>query len=197
MDSQTEDSDIPLVLSHPLYRVNEDAFSRIDMSIRAFLRLADLEVCYRLTTLDEIHDLNRQFRSKDQPTDVLAFPQLSWQTPYDPAVHADWRDCMSSDPTTSLGSPRYDSPHFGPPQLGDVVVCLERAAEQAEALGHGLGREVVFLIIHGMLHLCGHDHHSPDEERVMIDLQRRVLHDLEEKGMQPLWQQCFQSKGAC
>lgn len=184
MDSQTEDSDIPLVLSHPLYRVEEEKFSRIDEGIRSFLGLSDLDICYRFATLAQIHDLNRNYRAKDQPTDVLAFPQFDWQRAYDPAAATDWQSFLAPGEIVL--------PHG---HLGDVVISLEQAAEQAKDLGHDLGREVVFLMIHGTLHLCGHDHHSSDEERTMIDLQKRVLNHLLEQDMQALWQQCFHPKG--
>ena len=74
-----------------------------------------------------IRRLNRQYRGRDDPTDVLAFPMQE-----------------VVGPTSSL--------------LGDVVISLHTAARQAEARGHSLEHEVVMLLIHGTLHLCGYDH---------------------------------------
>lgn len=96
------------------------------------------EVHCVLTGDAELADLNRRFRGKDGPTDVLAFP-------YDPA--------------------RSDG------VLGDVFVSLERAAAQAGDRGEPLAREVWRLFVHGVLHLAGHDHDTPDSEREMMELQ--------------------------
>lgn len=198
MDNQPEDSDIPLPvdpsdteqdldISHPLYRVDDVIISRIDTSIRSYLGLADLDISIRFVTLKQIHDLNHNFRGKDQPTDVLAFPQLEWRTALEPG--ASWRSCV-------LPTHGSDGLGGGESHLGDVVICLEQAAAQAEDLGHDLGREVVFLLIHGTLHLCGHDHHEPEEEQAMIALQQRILTHLLELDMQPQWQQCISPKDA-
>jgi len=62
------------------------------------------------------------------------------------------------------------------PVLGDIVICVTRAQEQAHELGHSLKRELAFLFVHGLLHLLGYDHEiSEDEERIMFDLQDQVL----------------------
>lgn len=74
-----------------------------------------------------IQRLNRQYRGRDYPTDVLAFPMRAVAGPASPL-------------------------------LGDVVISLHTAARQAEARGHSLDHEVVMLLIHGTLHLCGYDH---------------------------------------
>lgn len=74
-----------------------------------------------------IRRLNRQYRGRDYPTDVLAFPMRE-----------------VAGPASSL--------------LGDVVISLHTAARQAEVRGHSLDHEVVMLLIHGTLHLCGYDH---------------------------------------
>ncbi len=62
------------------------------------------------------------------------------------------------------------------PTLGDIVICVSRAEQQASELGHSLKRELAFLFVHGLLHLLGYDHEvSEDEERIMFDLQDQVL----------------------
>ena len=62
------------------------------------------------------------------------------------------------------------------PILGDIVICVQRAQEQAEELGHSLTRELAFLFVHGLLHLLGYDHEvSEDEERIMFNLQDQIL----------------------
>jgi probable rRNA maturation factor len=61
--------------------------------------------------------------------------------------------------------------------LGDIVLCPEFAAEQANAAGHSLGHELALLTIHGVLHLLGYDHGEPDEEKEMFALQQRLLEE--------------------
>ncbi|HEY9898262.1 MAG TPA: rRNA maturation RNase YbeY [Pantanalinema sp.] len=96
-----------------------------------------------------IHALNLEHRQKDRPTDVLSFPQFEPDEDFPP------------EPI--------------PFSLGDVVVSVETAARQAEEYGHPFEREVGFLLAHGLLHLLGHDHQTPDEEAEMRARQRALL----------------------
>lgn len=96
-----------------------------------------------------IHALNREHRQKDRPTDVLSFPQFEPDEELPPAPI--------------------------PFSLGDVVVSVDTAARQADEYGHSLEREVGFLLAHGLLHLLGHDHQTPDEEAEMRERQRELL----------------------
>lgn len=59
--------------------------------------------------------------------------------------------------------------------LGDVFVSLPTCERQAEAYGHSVDRELGFLVVHGLLHALGYDHHTDDDEQVMFDLQERIL----------------------
>ena len=61
--------------------------------------------------------------------------------------------------------------------LGDIVLCPQFAAGQAEAAGHSLGQELALLTVHGVLHLLGYDHAEPDEEKEMFALQRQLLEE--------------------
>ncbi|MEB3186769.1 MAG: rRNA maturation RNase YbeY [bacterium] len=96
-----------------------------------------------------IQELNREHRGKDRPTDVLSFPQ--------------W------DPEDEL------PPAPLPIPLGDIVISVETAERQASEYGHSLEREIGFLLAHGLLHLLGLDHETPEEESVMRERQRRLL----------------------
>lgn len=87
-----------------------------------------------------IHHLNFEYREKDQPTDVLSFPQ---------------------DLENHL--------------LGDIIVSLEKAQEQADERNQSLERELAFLVTHGFLHLLGYDHATEEEEKEMFDLQKSLL----------------------
>ena len=98
-----------------------------------------------------IAELNNEYRNKPMPTDVLSFP-LGQDGVYD------------IDPET------------GCKMLGDVVISMERAVEQAELYGHPLQREVAFLTVHSMLHLLGYDHEQGGLEAVrMREKERPVL----------------------
>jgi probable rRNA maturation factor len=106
------------------------------------------EVSVTFTTPDEIRRLNREYRGNDSVTDVLSFT-------YD----EEWQNVPSGMPMV----------------LGDIVICIERAKEQAEEYGHSLTRELAFLTAHGLMHLLGHDHEDDDEERAMMAEQEAVL----------------------
>jgi probable rRNA maturation factor len=107
------------------------------------------EVTLRLTNDEEIQSLNGQYRHKDQPTDVLAFAALETDFPQ----AEEMLDQM----------PLY---------LGDIVISVETAQQQAQERGHGLTEELAWLAAHGLLHLLGWDH--PDEESLT-----RMLHQQE------------------
>lgn len=97
------------------------------------------ELSLRLTDDAEIHQLNHQYRDKDQPTDVLAFAALE------------------------IDIPQPDEEDFTDPlYLGDIVISLDTAQHQAEQQQHSLEVELAWLAAHGLLHLLGWDH--PDEE---------------------------------
>lgn len=104
-----------------------------------------------------IHALNRKFRGVDRPTDVLSFPLYE-------DGNFDMTECI------------------GGAVLGDVVISLERAAEQAAELGHSTVREVAFLTVHSVLHLLGYDHErSSEEEEKQCAKQREIMKKLTEE----------------
>ena len=86
-----------------------------------------------------IHEINREQRQIDRPTDVLSFPMFDLQPGDKP--QSNW-----ADPSTGLVP------------LGDMVISLERCAEQAQEFGHPLERELAYLVVHSVLHLLGYDH---------------------------------------
>lgn len=101
------------------------------------------EVSVTFVDNEQIAQLNGQFRNKPQPTDVLSFP-LGEDDTYD-----------VDQETDSL-------------LLGDIVISLEKAMEQAELYGHSLQREVAFLTVHSMYHLLGYDHENGGMEAVKM-----------------------------
>ena len=125
----------------------------------------EAEVNLLLTSNEEIHRMNREYRDVDRPTDVLSFPQVEYESPVDFSwAEAHERDC--SDPDT------------GELLLGDIVISLDKVKEQAEKYGHGVRREYAFLIAHSMLHLLGYDHMTEDEAKDMETRQSAVLEHL-------------------
>lgn len=118
-----------------------------------------VEISVTVTGNDEIQELNRDYREIDRVTDVLSFPM--WD--YDGQAPAEVLALAETDPDTHEVC------------LGDIVICLPRAKEQAEEYGHSLKRELAFLTAHSMLHLLGYDHMVPEEESVMFAKQEAVL----------------------
>jgi probable rRNA maturation factor len=127
-----------------------------------------------LTDDDELSGLNAEHMGKDRPTDVLSFPLLPPESfPPHPGSRGDARAA-----TIDFPQPPGRRPH-----LGDIVISVERAIEQAvEGRGGQTGDvrwsaadELRLLAVHGTLHVCGWDHAEPDEEAAMRTLERRLL----------------------
>lgn len=97
---------------------------------------------------EEIQELNRQYRGLDAPTDVLSFQA------------------------------GYLDPEDGSTYLGDIVLSLPQAQAQAQSRGHALTEEIQLLVVHGTLHLLGHDHAEPQEKAHMWTVQAAILAQL-------------------
>lgn len=117
-----------------------------------------LEMSLSIVSPAQIQELNKSFREVDKVTDVLSFPTCD-----NPTRGAITVVCEDVNPETDLVN------------IGDIVICLERAKEQAKEYGHSLKRELAFLSLHGLLHLLGYDHIEPDDEKQMIALQKEIL----------------------
>lgn len=109
---------------------------------------ADADITIVLTDDQQLHELNRDYLGVDAPTDVLSFP------------------ASESDPET------------GATYLGDILISIPRAAQQAHAAGHPLEAEVQLLVVHGVLHLLGHDHAEAQKKARMWAGQEKVLERL-------------------
>lgn len=126
---------------------------------------APLEVQITLVGPRKMRTLNRESRQIDRETDVLSFPYLEWQG----AVPGDF-STLSETPMLDMETGRV--------LMGDIVISMHKAVEQAEAYGHSLEREACFLAVHGALHLLGYDHMTPDEEAEMQGLAQKILSKL-------------------
>ncbi len=130
-----------------LGRADPEALRRDARRVLRLLRLSRAELSVVLVDDEAMRALNHRYRGKDRTTDVLSFPQ----------------DGVAPLPA---GEPRI---------LGDVVLCLPQARRQAAARHRGLQGELRRLLVHGVLHLLGHDHEADDEARRMRREERRLL----------------------
>ncbi|HBF39034.1 MAG TPA: rRNA maturation RNase YbeY [Firmicutes bacterium] len=110
------------------------------------------EVSVILVDNQYIQELNQQYRGLDQPTDVLSF-------------------AMEEDPVEGVDVLPEDAPEL----LGDIFISMERAVEQAKEYDHSLIREVNYLAIHGLLHLLGFDHQTPEDTNEMRAEEEKIL----------------------
>ncbi len=128
--------------------------------------VTESEVSITLTDNDHIHELNRKYRGIDRPTDVLSFAFSESEEP----------EVVEAEGET----------------LGDIILSVERAKEQAEEYGHSLRRELAFLTVHGMLHLLGYDHMEEQDRIEMEEEQHYVMEALgisrDDDGKLPLGQ---------
>lgn len=110
------------------------------------------EVSVTFVTNEAIQEINREYRDKDQPTDVISFALEE----------------MGEGEIVIIGE--------GMPRiLGDIIISTERTEEQASEYGHSFERELGFLAIHGFLHLLGYDHMTEEDEKVMFGKQDEIL----------------------
>lgn len=142
-------------MSNKVYITNKQATVKVPSGLRILIRRScnavleyehfdgNAEVSVTFVDNDEIAQLNGQYRSKPQPTDVLSFP-LGENNVYD----------INNE--------------TGAKMLGDIVISLEKAVEQASIYGHTLQREVAFLTVHSMFHLLGYDHEAGGLEAVRM-----------------------------
>lgn len=122
----------------------------------------ECEVNVILTDNPGIHEINKESREIDRPTDVLSFPMAEYEVPSDfERLEEEQPECFH--------------PETGELMLGDIIISLDKVKEQAESYGHSMEREYAFLLAHSMLHLMGYDHMEKDEETVMFQKQEEIL----------------------
>lgn len=136
------------------YSLQEEEKSLIVRACETALSLegAKGDITVLIADPERIQTLNRDFRHVDRVTDVLTFPAWEGEAIFAPVDG----------------------------YLGDIMICMERAREQAKEYGHSLERELAFLAVHGTLHILGYDHMEPEEEAVMRQKQREILESLGE-----------------
>ncbi|WML47478.1 rRNA maturation RNase YbeY [Neobacillus sp. PS3-34] len=110
------------------------------------------ELSITFVSNERIQEINREYRDKDKPTDVISFAMEE----------------LGEGEIELIGA---DMPRV----LGDIIISVTRAEEQAEEYGHSFKRELGFLAVHGLLHLLGYDHETEEQEKEMFTLQREIL----------------------
>lgn len=113
------------------------------------------EMSVTLMDNESIQAINRDYRGKDSPTDVISFALEELGEGELPII--------------------FEGADALPRNLGDILISVEKAQEQAVEYEHSYERELGFLAVHGFLHLNGYDHMVAEEEKEMFDLQRKIL----------------------
>lgn len=124
----------------------------------------ETEISVTLTDNERIHEINKEHRGIDAPTDVLSFPMVDYEHPGDFSVLENDYSCFHPDTGELI--------------LGDIIVSLDKVVSQAEEYNHSKKRELAFLIAHSMLHLSGYDHIDDEERKIMEHKQKDILNKL-------------------
>ncbi|MFC4767961.1 rRNA maturation RNase YbeY [Effusibacillus consociatus] len=134
----------------------EDLLAKAVQAAAGYEQIDAGEVVVSLVDDETIQELNRTYRNKDVPTDVLSF---ALQESYDeePDIVFEEEDGEDVEP------------------LGDIVISVPTAIRQAEEYGHSIERELAFLAVHGFLHLIGYDHMTEEDEKDMFGRQDAIL----------------------
>lgn len=131
----------------------EEVFNELFIKIFKALKLKGEYITdVTIVNNEQIHEINRDYRNVDRPTDVISFAFLDEESE---------RELKG-----------------GPISLGQIIISFEKAEEQAKEYGHSLLREMSFLFTHGMLHLLGYDHMKKENEIIMFGLQDKILGDI-------------------
>ena len=156
------------------YRIDRKKIIKIVSEVSRRLGVAQYEICVQFVSPNKMRSLNKIYRHQDKSTDVLSFPQYDWRRP--PKVQK---------------TPSPDVKVLNPLPLGDVVISTNDAALNAAESGHDLSKEICFLLVHGILHLVGHDHMKPAEKRKMFSEQSKLMRIFSGRGSEfPAWSGC-------
>jgi len=120
----------------------------------------EFEVSISFVSNEEMRSLNKEYRNIDKETDVLSFPLVEF---------------IEEELNAGDENAEYIEEEIA---LGDIVISMEKAAEQSEEYGHSFKRELAFLLVHGMLHLLGYDHDEEASEGEMFDKQEEILKNM-------------------
>lgn len=150
------------ILHEEIEPIDENLQNLLVRCLEAAAKLEDVqgEVVVTLVNNERIHELNRDYRGVDRPTDVLSFAMNE-------PGEGEMEIFIDEDEASEF-----------PNMLGDIIISVSKAQEQAEDYGHSFERELGFLTVHGFLHLLGYDHGTPEEEKEMFSRQEKVLEEI-------------------
>ncbi len=135
------------------HEVDESRYAFIFSSILNVLnKKGDYDLSLTLVDNNKIQEINREYRSLDEVTDVISFAIMD-------DLEFEIIEGMEID-------------------LGDIFISVDRANTQAEDLNQSLEKELEFLFVHGVLHLFGYDHMNKEDEEIMFDLQRKIINEI-------------------
>jgi probable rRNA maturation factor len=144
--------------------VSRETIKLIEKAIKLCVKRKEFpvpcEATVTLTDNDGIQSINKEHRGIDKPTDVLSFPLIEY---------SDGEPCID---------PGDIDPETGRVFLGDIVISVDKAQEQAQNYGHSQDREFAFLAVHGTLHLLGFDHEIKEDEKIMFSIQEDILEEM-------------------
>lgn len=140
--------------------LTEDNLSALENALQGFV-VTDVTLAVEILFVDgeEIRRLNREMRDTDKVTDVLSFPAL---------------DGVKGMPIRGAEHP-YEIDENGELLLGSIVICQQRAKEQAEEYGHSYNRELHYLTVHGIMHCLGYDHMTEEDKAEMREKEEYIL----------------------
>jgi len=145
------------IVNSTKYRDFCEYYPLIEEYYRKTLEILNKEDIYNVSLIITgpitIRKINREYRNIDRVTDVISFALLDNEDDYDTM--------------------------FDEIELGDIFINRKRVLSQADEYEHSVKREFVFLFVHGLLHLFGYDHMKSGDEKVMFDLQKKIVGNLE------------------
>ncbi|WP_456278244.1 rRNA maturation RNase YbeY [Bacillus sp. AK128] len=138
--------------------IEEPLLNQLEGLLQLAAELEDVqdqtELSVTFVNNERIQEINKEYRGKDQPTDVISFAMEE----------------MGQGEIEIYGDQL-------PKHLGDLIISIEQARLQAEEYGHSYSRELGFLTVHGFLHLLGYDHMNEEDEKKMFSRQEEILHE--------------------
>ncbi|MFA6809377.1 MAG: rRNA maturation RNase YbeY [Eubacteriales bacterium] len=136
--------------------------------------MKEAEIGISLVNNETIQTLNNNYRGIDSPTDVLSFA-LEEKTDDEPDIFfEEFEEEPEEENLEDFGMEKYYLESI----LGDIVISVEKGRLQAKEYGHSFEREIVFLGVHGTLHLLGYDHINEEDTRKMRDMEEKVMESI-------------------
>jgi probable rRNA maturation factor len=175
------------------WKINERRIRSILKFISESLGVGEMTIHVKFVGPGAMRKINRRFREKDKSTDVLSFPQMEWSKPRLVAGStrkqsrrsSGGRDLRNKDMLRGTRGGLLSFSHEN--ILGDLVLCIDAADSNAREDNSDVAKEVCFLLAHGMLHLCGHDHQNAREKALMFAQQDQIMAELGNR-----WRRCVE-----